>query len=233
VPTIEVGAGVTVELSAEWLSLARIEVPLVNAWGQYREAIAATGKWWLFETSWDLLLLRLWRDDKIELAARHRDPEARIEPVRLPVSERISHLFDPPDLYSRLFYRPTELMLFDVHVRAVGEPAPPPTERAPQPVTRKSITAERRPGKMVRRVQLVYDNEVRAEWPSTTAKAALQAALVAAQAREDLQAIAVLRADITHTPVFEMWRAVQELRKDPQASITEILQKLRAAKTAN
>jgi hypothetical protein len=168
-PTIAIGAGVEIDLPVvEWTPLAVVHVLLVNAWARYRRAVAA---WWVTEGSWFLLLLRLWREDKIELAARRGDPEAELRLLAIPISERLSLNFESQGPYSRIYFRVTETMLFDVCARAKAAaeptsalaPAPPsdPHEILIALLRERGPPARHRPGWQWKHVA----REVRAQMP--------------------------------------------------------------------
>ena len=230
---VAIAAGIEIDLSPEWVPLAGVNVPLVNAWAQHRRAVA---EWWLAGSSWVVLLFRLWREDKIELAARRGDFEAELKLLRIPIPERVSHNFDGPGPYSRLYYRPLETMFFDVHLRrkAEAEPDPQPqpavtTSPATVSPSTKPARAPQRPGRQERRVECIYKNEEAIGWSSTEAYDALKAAREAYFGREDAPATtAELTLDRRDRQLAEAWQAAQELRRTPQTPIREILRRVRA-----
>jgi hypothetical protein len=120
--TITIGVGVKIDLSIEWVPLADVHVLLVNTWGQHRRTVA---DWWQLTGSWVLMLLRLWREDKIELAGRRGDLAAELKLIFAPISERLALNFDISGVFSRLYCRLNDTTFFDLHLRAKAtvEPA--------------------------------------------------------------------------------------------------------------
>jgi hypothetical protein len=200
VPTLNIGAGVTVELPAEWVPLVQVEPFLVPAWSEY---VGGTGtpaglRAWLPETTWWDLLLRLWREDRIELIGHCDllDPERAV--IALATTERVRSRFDNPEHpYGRLDYRPygasgPKISFFDVHLRATpvatpikdAAPVPAPPDEALTPAAQEpAAPPEPTPpdiagvGKLEACTRLLRAAAEAAGWPEswTTAKHAIAA----------------------------------------------------------
>jgi hypothetical protein len=127
---LDLGLGVTVELPTAWTPIERFMVPLVSAWAErqahvvaHGEAVAAGAEGdgrilSLWRRSWWELLFELWRDDRIETAAR-RDILSDLIPLDFPRVARRSHKFLGPDADAEFRYLPDSMLFHDLHARAI------------------------------------------------------------------------------------------------------------------
>jgi hypothetical protein len=99
------------------------------------------------------------------------------------------------------------------------------TSRAAALSRRPSEEDPSQEGKLVRRVELIFNSETEDKWPSKRARKAEALALEKAERRKDPAAIEVL-TDNSDDTVFKMWRAARALRDTPGASVQEIVRRI-------